>query len=284
MSSLTPDDQALLRQARLGLEPTSDDHARIKAGVVAQFGLGVGPVTSALSASTTAGAGKSVLTGATVAKLLGAVIVVGGLAGTTVMVLRRTRPAVTSVPSYSDTAPTAALSTAPAPPGSAVPSVPWPAGPANNPPGPVVLASPVAVATTRIASPHASTTPVAGPHPGSMDDVPGMPIAAVVAPKTQPTTLASISGPATVAAETRLLRDADAALRAGDATRALALVTEHAASFPSGVLSEERDAERIAVLCALGRNAQARESAMSFLRDHARSPLAARVRASCAAL
>jgi len=282
MSGLTPDDQALLREARLGLEPTSDDHARIKAGVVAQFGLGLGPLTSALSASTTAGAGKSVLAGATVAKLLGAVIVAGGLAGTTVMVLRQTRPAVTSVPSHSDTAPTAALSTAPAPPGSAPLSGPSPASPANNPAGPVLLATPVAASAARIASAHVSTTPVAAPHPDSMDDVPGLPIPAVVAPEAQPTTMASISGPTTVAAETRLLREADAALRAGNATRALALVTEHAASFPNGILAEERDAERIAVLCALGRNAEARERAMTFLRDHARSPLAARVRASCA--
>jgi hypothetical protein len=90
------------------------------------------------------------------------------------------------------------------------------------------------------------------------------------------------SGPTTVTAEAELLREAEATLRAGDATRALALVNEHAASFPSGILVEERDAERIAVLCALGRVAQARESASAFLRDHARSPLAVRVRSSCA--
>src|SRR3984957_5683201 len=182
MSGLTPDDHALLRQARMGLEPTSDDHARIKAGVVAQFGLGLGPLASALSASTTAGAGKSIFAGATVAKLLGAVIVAGGLAGTTVMVLRQTPSAVTSVPSYSVTAPSAALSTASGPAGSGARSGPSPASPANNTAGPVLLASPVAVPTARIAPPHASTTPVVAPHPDSMDDVPGLPIPAVVVP------------------------------------------------------------------------------------------------------
>jgi RNA polymerase sigma-70 factor (ECF subfamily) len=83
-------------------------------------------------------------------------------------------------------------------------------------------------------------------------------------------------------AEAQLLRDADAALRANEPARALALLDRHAASFPNGLLVEERTAERVVVLCALGRTDEARDLASKFLADHRRSPLAERVRASCA--
>jgi RNA polymerase sigma-70 factor (ECF subfamily) len=93
---------------------------------------------------------------------------------------------------------------------------------------------------------------------------------------------AASPGPWTLGAEAGLLARADAALKGGDAPRALELLDEYASSFPSGVLVEERDAERVVVLCALGRRDEARTAADAFLRDHPRSPLAARVRGSCA--
>jgi RNA polymerase sigma-70 factor (ECF subfamily) len=84
-----------------------------------------------------------------------------------------------------------------------------------------------------------------------------------------------------VAAEAELLRDADRALKAGDPARALNLLVEHTTRFPNGILIEERDAERIVVLCALGRSDEARIAAVEFLRVRSRSPLAQRVRESC---
>jgi hypothetical protein len=82
--------------------------------------------------------------------------------------------------------------------------------------------------------------------------------------------------------ETHLLREADAALRGGDAARALALLDDHARLYPSGVLAEERSVERIFALCKLGRTTEARAHATRFLRAHPDSPLADGVRASCA--
>jgi RNA polymerase sigma-70 factor (ECF subfamily) len=82
-------------------------------------------------------------------------------------------------------------------------------------------------------------------------------------------------------AEADLLRGVDAALKAGNAARALAKLDQHRATFPSGMLVEEREAERVVVLCALGRTDEARAAASVFLRDRPRSPLAGRVRASC---
>jgi hypothetical protein len=84
-----------------------------------------------------------------------------------------------------------------------------------------------------------------------------------------------------VDAETALLRDADAAVKSGHPARALALVEEHASRFPTGVLVEEREAERIVILCALARTEEARALRARFLGARPRSPLIGRVRESC---
>jgi hypothetical protein len=81
--------------------------------------------------------------------------------------------------------------------------------------------------------------------------------------------------------ETRLVRDAHAALARGDAGRALALLDEHARRFPSGMLAEERAAERVFALCRLGRKADAGAEARAFARNFAGSPLARRVESAC---
>jgi hypothetical protein len=59
------------------------------------------------------------------------------------------------------------------------------------------------------------------------------------------------------------------------------MIDQHRARFPNGTMVEERESERIVVLCALGRTDEARAAASAFLRDRPRSPLAGRVRASC---
>jgi hypothetical protein len=84
-----------------------------------------------------------------------------------------------------------------------------------------------------------------------------------------------------VAAEVRLLTGAHAALQSGNADRALLLLEEHARRYPKGALGEERDATRIAALCALGRTVEAHDAADRFLRAAPRSPHAGPVRASC---
>lgn len=85
---------------------------------------------------------------------------------------------------------------------------------------------------------------------------------------------------ADLAEETRLLRDADKALRAGATAKAIALLDEHAARFPKGALAPERAAERLIVSCELGVADRARVD--QFLASRGASPLAARVRRACA--
>jgi hypothetical protein len=97
-----------------------------------------------------------------------------------------------------------------------------------------------------------------------------------------PPTVASAPAPterSALAEETRLLREADRALRAGNAETALALVDEHATRFPDGVLAPERSAERLIALCQSGKSDAA--AAARFLAGRASSPLAARVKQAC---
>jgi outer membrane protein assembly factor BamD (BamD/ComL family) len=77
------------------------------------------------------------------------------------------------------------------------------------------------------------------------------------------------------------LREAHAALGAGQAARALELLDEHAARFPASALEPERSAERVFALCLDGRVDAARAAASRFISLHPTGPLSQRVRASC---
>ena len=86
----------------------------------------------------------------------------------------------------------------------------------------------------------------------------------------------------TLGRETALITSARAALKAGDSEKALELLGEHARLFPNGWLANDRIAERIVVLCSVGRRAEAAREAKSFLEGRPKSPLTRRVEASCA--
>lgn len=89
------------------------------------------------------------------------------------------------------------------------------------------------------------------------------------------------AGASGLAAEVALLRRAQGAIRAGDPDGALRHLAAHARRFPSGMMTEEREAARVVALCDAGRNDEARGVARRFLRERPGSPLAARVRAAC---
>jgi hypothetical protein len=86
----------------------------------------------------------------------------------------------------------------------------------------------------------------------------------------------------TIGRETQLLTSARAAVKGGNPDRALALLDEHARLFPNGWLANERAAERIIVLCSVGRRAEAVREARAFLDGRSKNPLTRRVEASCA--
>jgi hypothetical protein len=292
MSNLTPEDEALLQRARNAGLPTEDDHGRVKRKLLVQIGVGIGVGTSAISTTSGAGAGLSAA-GATaasgavlsvVAKVAIAVALVGGAVGAGVVAVRGSssqtkRPAPTTnatqsvpptaivpastgegsfeAPATTPTASTGAVSPLPKVTRVAAPVVPLPPSSAQARSSPLIPESAVFGADP-------PRSPGAGPVAADAPIAPQAP-----------------AGPATVAAEAELLRQADAARKAGDAPRALALLDEHRTRFANGVLVQEREAERVVVLCALGRAEEARSAAAVFLRDWPRSPLAGRVRATC---
>jgi hypothetical protein len=270
MSGLTPEDEALLERARMGGgEASPDDQARVKRRLFAQLGLAVG--TSAVAASGGASAGVGA-TGATTSAWLGSAgkivvaFAIGAGAGTGVVV------------SYHARAPQTASVSPLATPDPASPRVAASAEPARASEN-----AAAEVGTEDIAPAVPSTFPHRE-RPARLRavDVPISPGAPQpLPPPRPPKPRLDPSGPATVAAEADLLRQADAAVKAGDAARALALLGEHATKFPSGMLVEERESERVVVLCALGRTGEARAAAAQFLRLRPRSPLSQRVRESC---
>jgi hypothetical protein len=100
-------------------------------------------------------------------------------------------------------------------------------------------------------------------------------------PATMPTPPAKAAPPTPTADASTLLDEADAALSTAP-TRALELVDRHATVAPA-IDAERRMALRIAVLCALGRDDEAKaETAALFARPRA-DEWATRVRASCGA-
>lgn len=83
--------------------------------------------------------------------------------------------------------------------------------------------------------------------------------------------------------EMRILREAHAASKSGDSARAMTFLDEHARTYPRGVLREERLALTALVLCAQGRQADARRAAEELAHANPRSSHLERLRGSCVA-
>jgi hypothetical protein len=116
-------------------------------------------------------------------------------------------------------------------------------------------------------------TPRASPAPATSESTPA-------SPSTRPRAARPALASPSLAVEVQLMHDVDSALQAGRPELALALLDEHRGG-DGGFMGEERTAARIVTLCQLGRVDAARTEATRFLHDRPRSPLAARVRATC---
>ena len=109
------------------------------------------------------------------------------------------------------------------------------------------------------------------------------PVAVVASPLLSPPRAAHVPTRTvdTLRAESELLGEAHRAMNSGANEQALAILTTYRERFPHGVLSEERDAQRVLALCRLGRRDEAHAAAAGFLRAHPRSPLVSRVERAC---
>ncbi len=99
-------------------------------------------------------------------------------------------------------------------------------------------------------------------------------------PKHLPAPVPALATASSIAEEMRLIGRARKALGAGDNAAAVAIAAEHAQRFPSGQLTQERDAVRVRARCNRG-DANARGAAEKFLARWPKSPYAAQVRGSC---
>lgn len=139
--------------------------------------------------------------------------------------------------------------------------------PASSSPPPASTTSPSIVAPPPAAS---VTAPLAAPEPP--------PTAASTAPSVgKPAPLAKPGPSSDPVAEEEILGRARAAL-AADPSKALALTAQHAAKFPGGMLSQEREQIAIEALLALGRRADALTRAKRFAATWPRSPYVSRLR------
>lgn len=265
MSGMTPDDERLLDVARGGHEPTDANRKRVRAAVLGTLGVGAGlGVTTATSAA----AGASL-----VVKALATVAVVTAVAGGGWAAVRVTRSA--GPVASEGRAAHAGETIAAAPRSRPAPEL---AAPVSALPSVVATAPPTAPSASSPALPNAARSrgrvPLNPSEARPVAVVPAVPVAAADVARPAPAT--ALEG------ETKLVSGGVAALHAGDPSRALALFDDHALTYPHGVLAEERSGERVLALCAVGRAAEARAAASQFLLAWPRSPLAARVRASCA--
>ena len=275
MSDMSPDAKALLDAARDGDDPGAQDDARTRRALVAKLGVGLA-VAASTTASTSAaagaaGAGSAMVGGALaassagmlVAKVFVAVALIGGIGAGGAAIYTSSASPVPDAPHV---------------------SAPVQPVPATRPIASITFAQ--AAAESPFANFHAADPADAVPSAAIPAPVRTAPTPAVRAnPAAPPTPARSAANPraGTLDEETRLVRGADAALRAGDPALALALLDDHARSFPNGVLAEERAAERVLALCAGGRAADARAAADAFLRERPGSALAPRVRSACKA-
>jgi hypothetical protein len=142
-------------------------------------------------------------------------------------------------------------------------------------PAPMSLAAPASVVW------HHSTAPTPAPAPRATERV-------AVSPRRirihMPVPGRALEPADRLAEEMALLAASNAELRAGGAGRALALLNDYDRRYPGGVLREEVLATRVIARCLMGPapDLASTRAAAAFLARHATSPLAPRVRSSCA--
>lgn len=246
MSELGREAKALVEAASGGDEPSDENRARVRAAIGAKLVAAAAAGAILASAKGSAAAGSAVPVGLKALTLVSLALVTAAGVGTAMYV--RSTPAI-------EAAPPAAVRTTTSDPAS--PAAPAPALMDSELPEAVLPPAERAATEKRRPMPPPSAMPARAP-------------------------VRVRAATASVEAEMGFIGEAREALRSGEGARALLLLDEHARRYPAGALGEERDAMRVASLCALGRVAEARAAAGQFLRTFSESPQAARVRASCA--
>jgi hypothetical protein len=279
MTGLSHDARAILDAARRESAPTDADRERLRSSLA----VIVGPLPMPKAQPVSAGAAASMsvtmkiglagvalfVAGIGAASLLQRQVSAGQQAGA-VQAIKVVDPVPSATPPPSQPAP---VVVAPAPPVSPLEKPAEPEAvrepPRSRPARPSLTRSPVF-------APMDLTEEAKAPEPAKpAPTAPTAPLAPPANPESPRTTSA-------LADELALVREAQVAARAGNPSKALQLLDDHARRFPRGTLREERIAARVHALCALGRRGEASEEAETFLAETPQSPYASRVRDSCA--
>jgi hypothetical protein len=310
MSELSPEAEALMKQAREAFSPGERQIASVRAALAAKLGASL-PAEKLGTTTATKAAGVGT---ATKLVAIGA-LVVAAAAGMRMLAATAHGHLAAAVSAVTEPVP-AAPGTAAAPSASGAPGAPvaaW-ASPAPGRPAGASLSPETSTPprkAPRAEPPRAQVPPSVSvdelqagkreprvdgrallPVPLSHERTPLEPSApSGTAPTPDPTEAMTSSGPpppappaasAALGGEVSLLRAAHLALDRGDAPTALALLDRYGDAYPNGILEEESLATRALTLCALGRVSAARDVARRLETVAPRSPQLVRVRASCA--
>ncbi len=251
MDDLSPGARSLLRAAETHDDPSAEDAARVRRAVLGRVGA-VGIVATLVTAGSAPAKAASFATIA--GKLTAAVALTLGGVATFSYVSRSTEPAATTARAGAAT-------------GKPAPGRPTMPAPAEPPPTEVTVEteeSPAAIELPRAPRPRT-------PRPGTPDPLSEKPTAPTAKPELSPIVLEF---------EMKLIRAADAAVRAGRSKEALSLLDQHEDEHARGSLAHEREGLRAIAQCQLSSPA-APEVAARFLERSPRSPLATRLRSAC---
>ena len=243
MDELNPHARALLDAANTFDDPTDMDRDRVRAAVLMRVGsvAAVGTATIAAAKASSAAASAGPLLAST---LTSAALFSGAAAKLGAVVVIGALATAGAYVAFRSAHPTA---------------------PAVKP------------ASAPVAAPVAAIAPQAAPDssPAAVDAVDLPTDDAKPSPAHPHSRAADLEG------EMKLLRQADAALRRGDSAAALAALNKHAALYPTGVLSQEREGVRAIALCSAGSMSQGQAAARRFLAQASKSPLSSRIRSAC---
>jgi hypothetical protein len=242
MDDLSPGVRSLLQAADGFDDPSPEDATRVRRAVLTRVGA-VGITAAVVTAGSTQAKAASVMSIA--AKLTAALAVTAGGVAATWSYVNHNREIAVSAP-----APRKAV---------AAPQL--------------AAQAPAAAVEAPVISPE-DVKLEESPAPKSARVLPRAPKAAEkVEAKVEPT-------PADLEAEMKLIRGADAALRAGRSSEALSLLAQHQAEHPKAALAHEREGLRAIANCqvgAPGSNAVAER----FIERSPHSPLAPRLKSAC---
>jgi hypothetical protein len=246
MDEMSPGARSLLQAADTFDDPSPEDAARVKRAVMMRVGA-IGLTAAVVTAGSTQAKAASVMSIA--AKLTAALAVTAGGVAVTWSYVNHTQPreqVVAHAPAESR------------------------AKPASQKPVPS-LAEPAIIAPEDVKLEEAPV--VKGTRPLPRAPRAEAQVEKVEAPKVEQTA-------ADLEAEMKLIRGADAALRAGRSSEALSLLAQHQAEHPHASLAHEREGLRAIAQCQVGAGGSV-ATAERFIARAPRSPLAPRLRSAC---